>query len=97
MLDFATIDNRWRNHEQFFVVKVLPAPASFSCSNGYLQWFRRVSNPYILRGVEADRPSLVIMPRLRRNLQDDIPVQRTSTSSSSGGLLVCYKFICSYY
>jgi len=84
MVDFGTIDDRWKNHEQYVVVQVLPAPAPFSCSDGYLQWFRRVSHPYILRGAEADRPSLVT-------------VQRTSPSSSSSGLLVCYKFICSYY
>ena len=97
MLDFATIDDRWRDYDQFIVIQVVLVPTSFSCLDGYLQWFKRVSHPYILRGVETERPSLVVMPRLRRNLPDDIPIQRTSESSSSGGLLVCYKFICSYY
>jgi len=97
MMDFEAIDDRWKKHEQYVVHQVVQAPAPFSCSDGYLQWFRRVSHPYILRGAEADRPSLVIVPRLRRNLPDDITVQRTSPSSSSSGLLVCYKFICSYY
>jgi len=80
MLDFAIIDDRWRDHDQFVVVQVVPAPTPFSCSDGYLQWFQRVSHPYILRRVEVDRPSLVIMPRLRLNLPDDIPAQRTSAS-----------------
>jgi len=97
MLDFATIDDRWKDHEWFVVVQVVAAPTPFSCSDGYLQWFRRVSHPYILRRVEADRPSFVVIPRLRRNMPNDIPIQRTSESSSSGGLLVCYKFICLYY
>ena len=97
MLDFATINDRCRDHDQFVVVQVVPATTHFSCLDEYLQWFWRVSHPYILRGVEADRPSLVIMPRLRWNLPDDISAQRTSASSSSGGLLVCYKLICSYY
>ena len=65
MLDFVTIDDQWRNHEQFVVVQVVPLPTPFSCSDGYLQWFRRFSDPYILHGVKVDRPSLVIMPQRR--------------------------------
>ncbi|XP_027935732.1 protein MAIN-LIKE 1-like [Vigna unguiculata] len=93
MMDFEAIDDRWKKHEQFVVHQVVQAPAPFSCSDGYLQWFRRVSHPYILRGAEADRPSLVLVPRLRRNLPDDITVQRTSPSSSSSGLLGLVKRI----
>ncbi|XP_027915206.1 protein MAIN-LIKE 1-like [Vigna unguiculata] len=93
MMDFEAIDDRWKKHEQFVVHQVVQAPAPFSCSDGYLQWFRRVSHPYILRGAKADRPSLVLVPRLRRNLPDDITVQRTSPSSSSSGLLGLVKRI----
>jgi len=36
MVDFATIDDRWRHYDQFVVVQVVPVPAPFSCADGYL-------------------------------------------------------------
>jgi len=36
MLDFTTIDDRWRDHDQFVVDQVVHAPTPFSCSDEYL-------------------------------------------------------------
>ena len=80
--DLADIDARWIHFMDHVIKGVLPASSPNACVDGYLQWFRRVSHPYVIPGAHDDRPSLV--PRLRRHLPDDVPVQRRSPDSSSG-------------
>ena len=78
----ADIDARWIRFADHVLKGLLPAVPPYSCVDGYLQWFRQVSHPYIISGNHDDRPTLV--PRLRRHVPDDLPPQRRSPDSSSG-------------
>ncbi|KOM40926.1 hypothetical protein LR48_Vigan04g112400 [Vigna angularis] len=79
-VDIETIDDIWRHFEPHVITHVRLASSPYDCIEGYVQWFRQVSHPYMIPGVDLDRPSLV--PRLRRHIPDDVSVRRTSPSQS---------------
>ncbi|XP_047167765.1 protein MAINTENANCE OF MERISTEMS-like [Vigna umbellata] len=64
--DIMTIDHVWLHFRAQVVSNVRHAASPSDSVNGYIQWFRRVSYPYIIVVTNDARPALV--PRQRPNV-----------------------------
>ncbi|KOM34855.1 hypothetical protein LR48_Vigan02g100500 [Vigna angularis] len=67
MSDIPTIDLNRLRYVEHAIIGVTKAHEPSACADGYLVWFRRVSQPYITPANNDDRPSLT--PRMRRHLR----------------------------
>jgi len=54
MVDLSIIYDHWAHFQQYVIVEVTHVLAPFSCVDGYLQWFMRVSHPYAICSVNDE-------------------------------------------
>ncbi|XP_052730510.1 protein MAIN-LIKE 1-like [Vigna angularis] len=83
--DMVAIDHVWLHFRAHVVSNVRHAASPSDCVDGYIQWFRRVSNPYIIVAADDVRPALA--PRQLPDVpQEARPHRRSSPPSPSGAL-----------
>ncbi|KOM31494.1 hypothetical protein LR48_Vigan01g104900 [Vigna angularis] len=83
--DVVAIDHVWLHFRAHVVSNVKHATSPSDYVDGYIQWFKRVSHPYIIAAVDDARPTLA--PRQRPDVpQEAQPHHRSSPPSPSGAL-----------
>ncbi|KOM49908.1 hypothetical protein LR48_Vigan08g073500 [Vigna angularis] len=83
--DVVAIDHVWLHFRAHVVSNVRHATSPSDCVDGYIQWFRRVSHPYIIAVADDARPALA--PRQHPDVpQEARPHHRSSPPSPSGAL-----------
>ncbi|XP_052735564.1 protein MAINTENANCE OF MERISTEMS-like [Vigna angularis] len=83
--DVVAIDHVWLHFRAHVVSNVRHAASTSDCVDGYIQWFRRVSHPYIIVVADDARPA--VAPRQRPDVpQEARPHRRSSPPSPSGAL-----------
>ncbi|XP_052735601.1 protein MAINTENANCE OF MERISTEMS-like [Vigna angularis] len=83
--DVVAIDHMWLHFRAHVVSNVRHAASPSDCVDGYIQWFRRVSHPYIIVTADDARPALA--PRQRPDVPREArPHRRSSPPSPSGAL-----------
>ncbi|KOM53009.1 hypothetical protein LR48_Vigan09g166800 [Vigna angularis] len=83
--DVVAIDHMWLHFRAHVVSNVRHATSPSDCVDGYIQWFRRVSHPYIIVAADDARPALA--PRQRPDVPREArPHRRSSPPSPSGAL-----------
>ncbi|XP_052734039.1 protein MAINTENANCE OF MERISTEMS-like [Vigna angularis] len=84
-VDLVVIDHVWLHFRAHVVSNVRHAASPSDCVDGYIQWFRRVSHPYIIVAANDARPALA--PRQRPDVPHEArPHCRSSPPSPSGAL-----------
>jgi len=53
------LDRRWIHFHAHVVQDVTPIERAGQCVEGYMEWFRLVSHPYIIQMPDHDRPMVV--------------------------------------
>jgi len=61
---FETIDYRWLHFADHLVSGLTPASEPHACSNDYMDWFKRLSHPFISPRAEDEAPRV---PSRRRS------------------------------
>ncbi|XP_047178342.1 uncharacterized protein LOC124845310 [Vigna umbellata] len=81
--DVVIVDYAWLHFMNHVIINVRHASYPSECVDGYIQWFRRVSHPYIIPAPLDARPALA--PTQRPNVpQEARPHCRSSPPSPSG-------------
>ncbi|WVZ21388.1 hypothetical protein V8G54_008710 [Vigna mungo] len=83
--DVVAVDFAWLHFTDHVIRNVRQASYPSECVDGYIQWFRRVSHPYIIAAPADARPPLA--PTQRPDVpQEARPHHRPSSPSPSGAL-----------
>ncbi|XP_017416554.1 protein MAINTENANCE OF MERISTEMS [Vigna angularis] len=57
--DVVAVDHAWLHFTDHVISNVRHASSPSECVDGYIQWFRRVSHPYIIEAAVDQRPDLL--------------------------------------
>ncbi|KOM32808.1 hypothetical protein LR48_Vigan01g236400 [Vigna angularis] len=87
--DVVVIDHMWLHFRAHVVSNVRHASSPSDCVDGYIQWFRRVSHPYIIVAADDARPTLA--PRQRPDVPREARSHRRSSPPSPSGALARFR------
>ncbi|XP_014523043.1 uncharacterized protein LOC106779455 [Vigna radiata var. radiata] len=87
--DVVAVDFAWLHFTDHVIRNVRQASYPSECVDGYVQWFRRVSHPYIITAPADARPALV--PTQRPDVPQEARRHRRSSPPSPSGALARFR------
>jgi len=70
---YQMVNVQWVNFPDFVLTNVIHAVEPHACTDEYMEWFRRVSHPYIIRRQDQRHRPLSPPRRHRRSDDEDEP------------------------